>query len=59
MTVKELIEELQKFPQNEEIAMDGECCYIDPNYIYRYEHPVYSFNPYRESEKPFIVISSR
>lgn len=59
MTVKELITELQKFPQDEEIVMDGECTYIEPNYIYIYEHPVYCFNPYRTREKPLIVISSK
>ena len=59
MTVKELIEELKKFPQDTEIVMDGECGYINPNYIYIYEHPVLSFNPYIEREKPLIVISSK
>ena len=59
MTVKELIDKLQKFPQNEEIVMDGECGYIEPNYIYVYEHPVLCFDPYIEREEPLIVISHK
>ena len=59
MTVKELIAELQKFPQDEEIVMDGLGTYIEPNYIYIYEHPVLCFTPYIERERPLIVISSR
>lgn len=58
MTVKELIEELKKFPQNKTIVYADSCLLnFTPNRIYEYK-PVYSFEPYIEAEETIVVIDT-
>ena len=55
MTVKELIEELKKFPQDKTIVYADSCLLnFTPNRIYEYR-PDSSFEPYIEAEETIIV----
>lgn len=59
MTVKELIEELKKFPQDKEIVYSDSCLInFPPNRIYEYK-PVYSFDPYIEANDTIVVIDTK
>lgn len=59
MTVKQLIIELQKMPQDKEIYIDDSALlYLEPNHIYLYK-PVYCLEPKIEAEEPIVIISSK
>ena len=58
MTVKELINELQKFPQDKEVYIDDSALlYLEPKHIYLYK-PVYCLEPKMAAEEPKVVKSS-
>ena len=58
MTVKELIEELKKFPQDKEVVYSDSLILLPPNKIYEYK-PVYGFDPYIEGDKTIVVIDTQ
>ena len=57
MTIKDLINELKKFPQNKEVVIDSDV-YLEPNYIFEYK-PVYHIDPLIEGKETVVVISSK
>ena len=58
MTVKKLINELQKFPQDKEVYIDDSALlYLEPKHIYLYK-PIYCLEPKTEAEEPIVIISS-
>ena len=58
MTVKKLISELQKFPQDKKVYIDDSALlYLKPKHIYLYK-PVYCLEPKMEAEEQIVVISS-
>ena len=57
MTIKDLINELKKFPQDKNVVIDSDV-YLEPNYIFEYK-PVYHIDPLIEGKETVVVISSK